>query len=321
LTLYTNQNWNTIIEDIHELTLPQKLATVTNCFMLVFGCHQDIEAAMNLTSALQEETLSVVWSNVLQQWSSMGYLWQEYPVYGKYENYMTSVVEPAISLLTGWNTTTGVNANYTSIVDTVLFMASYFHVPSFTSQAQILFQNYIANKTASPINSNIKNAVFWSIVSNGGQTEYNQMMQLYLNTEDPSEANSALQALYAPRDAFLCQETLQLIEQNNASTLISISQAARMALLNVNCRIFAWKFIENQLSNIFLEYGQGEEFEAIPDTLLTFTSSELFYNLLQDYFVIYGGFYDDDYMATTLKKAQRNLSFIQCNEQRLEVLL
>jgi len=311
------------LESIDQLSISQKFATITNAFMLVFGCHQDIGAAINLTSALQTETSDVLLNSLVQQWSSMAYLLQEEPIYGKFEEYMEQVLTPILSLV-GWNATNPSNDSYSSIRQTILFSGAYLEVPSIIQTAQTLFNAYIANSTEFPLNNVIKPAVYWSVIRTGGEIEYNQVMQLYLEAiaqGNQVDVSVILQALSASKDVFLCSTTIQLIEQSNQTTLTIISQVAMMGLLNINCRFNSWKFIESQLDNLIEEYGEGEYLQTIPDTLLTFTFSDIYYGLLFDYFNDNSDFYPSSYITTTLKKAQINLSFIQCNAARLSELL
>jgi len=247
-------------------------------------------------------------------------IFQEQPYYGQFETYVTNTMKNIVSTV-GWNNNNNPNDYTDDLIRSVLYTTVYFESPSDIATAQNLYAQFNQG-TITLLQSNRK-AVYYATVRYGTQADYDSMNVRYTNAvaaNNYDETTDTFAGLCAPKDLFLCQKTLNMVNNDNTTDVLQKLNLANVMLQsNPNCRLTAFNFMVDMWNQLLDAVGPapnnvyGSYVRTIPYNFVPLAASDLEILLLQAFMQSHVDVYGQDFINKEISIANLNLAIIAKN--------
>jgi puromycin-sensitive aminopeptidase len=233
-----------------EIPPRDRISLISDYFNLSRAGVISITEFLNLLKSYKNENHYSIWSQIS---SCLGYLLNNLSsksYYSKFQAMVSKIFEPLMESL-GWDSKKG-ESDLDVLTRTIAIsiLAACDHQETIKEATK----RFKENKTLSP---DLRSLVYNLVVKNGGETEYDQMIQIYENAELNEEKNRALSALCKSKDSKLLKRTLELIMGDQVRAQDFITPLDSLSS-NSFSRIAIWEFVKENWKLILKKFdGTG----------------------------------------------------------------
>lgn len=216
----------------------------------------------------------------------------------------------------GWENKKDESHNETVLRPIVLSAGSYFGDKSVIIQSKKLFNN----RKKQPINADMRNIVYTTIISEGGEKEYKIILNMYKNEIMHEEKNRLLGSLGASRNEKLLKQTLEFIT-TDAVRMQDRNGAFASVLVNTHGRTLGWEFLKKNWKKIGEAYGEGNHLLARLVAALNLNTTKVAYDDIKKFFKTHSAPSADRTILQTLEHIDSNIGWLKRDEKKIELWL
>jgi len=192
------------------LNVENRAGLVADAGALAASGHLNTSCFLDLVSQWTEESQFVVWGEMLARVGAIKDAWnfQSPEIVRGLEKLTISLTGPKAKSL-GWKFSKDedhISAQFKALLFGVSGMAGE---PEIVKAAQDMFQQFVSGEQ-SAIHPNIRGSVYSIVLKNGGEKEWNDVLNIYKNPSSIDEKNTALRCLGQTRKLELMKKTLDL---------------------------------------------------------------------------------------------------------------
>ncbi|MCX6757979.1 MAG: M1 family metallopeptidase [Candidatus Nomurabacteria bacterium] len=195
----------------------------------------------------------------------------------------------------------------------VLGASSYFGDTDTISKMKIIFENR-KNKI---INPDIRSIIYGTIVREGGEKEYNEILEMFNTETMHEEKNRLLGALGATRNKKLLQKTLDFIMTDKVR-LQDRNSAFASVLVNTHGREIGWEFLKRNWDKIGKAYGDGNHLLARLVSVLNRNTTKEALNDIKKFFKTHSAPSAERTILQTLEHIDSNIKWLKRDEKNIE---
>eukprot|EP01118_Nematostelium_gracile_P012838 TRINITY_DN4754_c0_g1_i2.p1 TRINITY_DN4754_c0_g1~~TRINITY_DN4754_c0_g1_i2.p1 ORF type:complete len:947 (-),score=202.94 TRINITY_DN4754_c0_g1_i2:66-2906(-) len=243
---------NRLINDSASVPAASRCAIMSDQFAMVLTKMMPVNEILDFIGLLQNEQDYTVWAASLSGIAKLTKLIELQPFFGDFEDYMLQLVTPAVNYV-GFNV--GDNDSHTKklLRPIILRYAAVFGDTSVQTWAKEIFTQFMVN--GSYIHPDLRSVVYNTAVENGGEIEYNFLLQRAVSTQVAAEKTKCLQALSKTKLPYLLQKTLQIsLDSKYVRPQDTISVISYVAS-NVYGQQLAWNFVKSNIDYFTKRYG------------------------------------------------------------------
>ncbi|OLL24887.1 Aminopeptidase 2 [Neolecta irregularis DAH-3] len=192
------------------LNAEDRAGLVADAGALSASGHSNTSYFLNLVSQWTEESEFVVWGEMLARIGAIKDAWgfQSPEIVRALEKLTIALTGPKAKSL-GWEFSKDedhISAQFKALLFGVSGMAGD---PEIVKAAQDMFEKFVSGQQ-SAIHPNIRGSVYSIVLKNGGEKEWNEVLNIYKNPSSIDEKNIALRSLGQTRKLELIKKTLDL---------------------------------------------------------------------------------------------------------------
>eukprot|EP01096_Ripella_sp_DP13-Kostka_P011993 TRINITY_DN492_c1_g1_i1.p1 TRINITY_DN492_c1_g1~~TRINITY_DN492_c1_g1_i1.p1 ORF type:complete len:1016 (+),score=563.28 TRINITY_DN492_c1_g1_i1:219-3266(+) len=280
-TNYPDQYWNALKLNMHNVLPPADRAGLINdAFVLARAGALAVTQALDLGSALAFERQYAVWVSALTELIHISDLLLEEECFGSFKLYMIDILSNVVDFV-GWVPDSNDSQSTTLLRSTILQQAVTYGVPGTVDHALGLWAKFNDEDDSTPIDPDLRPAVYYAASRYGTDLDYIALYRLYLATTNAAEGRRILYALGKAREFYLLEATLHLCINTTLvraqDTVYCISGVAANPL----GRNLAWNFVQENWSLLSgPPYALGSLITATTshfDTLTDFNQVQSFF--------------------------------------------
>ena len=235
-----------------RLSATDRFGMVSDVFATTEAGISDTLVALQLLSAMREETDYVVWGSLSGGLGSVIGVVEDETMRNQLDEFGRWLVDVNVKRL-GWEAAGEEDSFSTLMRPVVLHQAVRFGNPAVTKEAKRRFDHYMQGGDIDP---NLRPVILYAAARHGGADEYATIQQRYLTEESPQAKISLLGALGHFRKRALVEEYLKFglgPDVRPQDIYIIIAWAFR----NRDGRDLAWQWMQDNWPEFLRRYGQG----------------------------------------------------------------
>jgi puromycin-sensitive aminopeptidase len=235
-----------------DLRETDRFGLVDDVFAAAEAGLTDSAVALKLVEALRAETDYTVWAAVTGGFGSLENVVENQALRDRLDNFGHWLVQPNVARL-GWEPHAGEPVFDTLMRPLVLAQAVRFDDEAVSSEARRRFDDFVAGR---PVNPDLRPVALYAAARNGGETEYNAMLERYRTEQSPQLKMSLLGSMGRFRKPELIQRYLDFglsPEVRPQDIYIVMAWSFR----NRDGRELAWKWVKHNWDEFIRRYGEG----------------------------------------------------------------
>ncbi|XP_056008322.1 putative aminopeptidase-2 isoform X2 [Ostrea edulis] len=256
---YDLDNWNKLIGQLkadHKVIHTTNRAQLINdAWSLAKAGELPMEIALQTIEYLGDEMDYVPWTAAEKQLSYVQKMLVRTSLYGKYKNFMSSLLKKPFQRLGLDNSKSSHLEIYTR--SDLASLACSYDVPSCRDQVKRIFDQWMTNPSVYHVDPNLKTLVYCTGVAEGDESEWNFVLQQYKQSTLAAESSRLLYALACSKQTWLLSRYLELIlhsdlvrKQDAVSVINYISQ-------NTIGKDLVWNSVRQNWEQLRRDYGGG----------------------------------------------------------------
>ncbi|KAL2216786.1 aminopeptidase [Thermoascus aurantiacus ATCC 26904] len=192
------------------LTVEDRAGMIADSGALAASGYQKTSGLLSLLKGFDSESEYVVWNEILNRVGTLRAAWvfEDSKVRDALKAFQRSLVSAKAHEL-GWQFSDGDGHILQQFKGLMFGSAGMADDPTVVNAAKEMFKRF-ADGDLNAIHPNIRGSVFSIVLKNGGEKEYNIVLNRYRNAPTSDEKNTALRSLGAAEDPALIQRTLEL---------------------------------------------------------------------------------------------------------------
>lgn len=192
------------------LTVEDRAGMIADSGALAASGYQKTSGLLSLLKGFDSESEYVVWNEILNRVGTLRAAWvfEDSKVRDALKAFQRSLVSAKAHEL-GWQFSDGDGHILQQFKGLMFGSAGMADDPTVVNAAKEMFKRF-ADGDLNAIHPNIRGSVFSVVLKNGGEKEYNIVLDRYRNAPTSDEKNTALRSLGAAEDPALIQRTLEL---------------------------------------------------------------------------------------------------------------
>eukprot|EP01123_Difflugia_compressa_P005969 TRINITY_DN18102_c0_g1_i1.p1 TRINITY_DN18102_c0_g1~~TRINITY_DN18102_c0_g1_i1.p1 ORF type:complete len:732 (-),score=138.48 TRINITY_DN18102_c0_g1_i1:85-2145(-) len=203
---YTDTLLQRLGSNLMQLSPEDRAGIQSDSFALAISGDIPLTSYLQLLSYYKDDTNDTVWSDLLGNLSSIRKLFSGTSASHNLEKFVLEVSE-TIGKNLGWISPPGEDESRQSLRGLVLHARGSCGDAEVIAEAKKRFEQYLTDRTSLP--ADLQSAVFYLVVSTGGEHELNQMIEVYKNSTLPAEKVTALRCIGASKNVDLLQRALE----------------------------------------------------------------------------------------------------------------
>lgn len=264
-------------DNVNQLLPSERLGLQNDWFALSFANQMDISSALELATKYVEEDNYAVWADLADNLDSLLTLWEEEPSSNILSSICKDIFVSSLNRI-GWENQEG--ESDLRVLHRALMMkyAGALGDDKMIKLARSMFQDHI--NQVNQIHPDQQGLVFQIVMKFGGESEFNQLMDLYKRTESTEGKVRILRALAVSPTEELVRKALELSISNDVRpqdtfyAFVSTSGSSKgrdiaWRFLKENWEIFVDKFADGQFlfpriityATKFQSYSMADEVE------------------------------------------------------------
>ncbi|XP_062585470.1 uncharacterized protein LOC134247152 isoform X2 [Saccostrea cucullata] len=256
---YDLDNWNKLIGQLkadHEVIYSTNRAQLINdAWALAKAGELPMETALQTIEYLGAEMDYVPWTAAEKELSYVRKMLVRTPLYGEYKNFMASLLKKPFGKLGLDNS----NSNHLEIYtrSDVADLACTYDVPGCRTQVKAIFDKWMSNPTVNLVDPNLKTMVYCTGVAEGGESEWDFVLQQYKDSTLASESSRFLYAMSCSKQTWLLSRYLEyaldtnVVRKQDATTVITYISR------NTIGKDLVWNFVRQNWDQLRKDYGGG----------------------------------------------------------------
>ncbi|KAL1998632.1 hypothetical protein VTN02DRAFT_5868 [Thermoascus thermophilus] len=200
------------------LTVEDRAGMIADSGALASSGYQKTSGLLSLLKGFDSESEFVVWNEILSRVGTLraAWLFEDSKVKDALKAFQRSLVSAKTHEL-GWRFSPEDGHILQQFKALMFGNAGMADDPTVVKAAQDMFARF-AEGDLSAIHPNIRGSVFSIVLKNGGEKEYNVVLDRFRNAPTSDEKNTALRSLGASEDPALVQRTLDLALSNEVKS-------------------------------------------------------------------------------------------------------
>lgn len=196
------------------LTVEDRAGMIADAGSLAASGYQRTSGLLSLLEGLNDESEFVVWNEILARVGTLraAWLFEDTQTQDALKAFQRSLVSAKAHEI-GWQFSDKDDHILQQFKALMFGAAGSADDPVVVNAAKDMFQRF-ADGDLSAINSNIRSSVFCIALKNGGEKEYNVVLDRFRNGATSDESTTALRCLGAAEDPALVKRTLDLASGN-----------------------------------------------------------------------------------------------------------
>ncbi len=218
-----------------------------------------------------------------------------------------------ITQYVGWTEKKDESHNASLLRPLALAASSSFGNTEVIAQAKKIF----AGRKKKSIHPDLRGAVYGTIVREGGEKEYKEILAMYRAEHMHEEKNRLLGALGATRDKKLLQKTLEFIMTDEVR-MQDRNGAFASVLVNPHGRALGWNFLKKNWGKIGEAYGDGNHLLSRLISVLNRNTTRPAYNDIKKFFRTHKAPAADRTILQTLEYIDSNIRWLTRDSVKIE---
>lgn len=250
-----------------RLTEQDRFGIIRDSFVLSEAGYSLTHDALTLALAFKNDESYIVWSEIASEVSKIKNILFGTDEYNKFQSYVVSLFA-SIGGKIGWDKKSGESHDTTLLRSIVLGMLGRNGHEETIRKAKELFKKDIAK-----IHSDIRGLVYILVAENGGETEFNLLLERYKKETFQEEKDRLLRSLCVFKDKKLLEKTLQFAFSEEVKAQDSFKVIAFICA-NPYGRNLAFKKVQKEWEDIVEKYGGGHLYSRFIKPFANFTTME-----------------------------------------------
>jgi len=234
-----------------------RIGLVSDVFALSIAGKISMSEVLGVLSFFKNEDDYIVWGEITSRLSEVLSVWweQEDSVQSKLRTFIKSLYARQVSAL-GFEPRADEGDKISLMRPLILGMAGKCGDEVVLKEARVRFDRFIAGDS-SAIHPNLRGVVYSLIIRNGGQAEFDQVLNLYQKFTVPDQKLSALGALGASREPSVIMAALELSKRDDLVRPQDCMYIFRTVGVNTAGRRLCWEFVQQNWKFFYDRYYRG----------------------------------------------------------------
>uniref|UniRef100_A0A8C7JBL1 Aminopeptidase n=1 Tax=Oncorhynchus kisutch TaxID=8019 RepID=A0A8C7JBL1_ONCKI len=257
---YDPANWDRLLSqletNIHEIPLINRGQLIDDAFNLARAKHINVTLALRTTKYLRNDTEYIPWESALRNLDYFILMFDRSEVYGPMQAYMRKQVGGLYQHFKNFTTVPEDPSEQYNQINAISVACSN-DIEDCQKMAKKLFDNWMTNKTSSPIQPNLKATIYCQGIAAGGEKEWEFAWGKFQNATTASEKDKLRFALSCTRKIWLLNRYLEYTLNPDKIRKMDAISTINYIARNVAGQAIAWNFVRAHWNYISLEYGGG----------------------------------------------------------------
>lgn len=245
-----------------------RFGIIRDTFALSESGQVETSQAMKLALSYTHEESYNVWAQIASDLSKLSNLLADEKYYSRFENYAQRVFARVAKHLS-WERKKNESHSHTLLRSLALYSAGTYGSKEIIEHARLLFRDEVSGKKKIP--SDLRGVVLNLVAENGGEHEYEIILNLFHKTTLEEERDRFLRALCLFPDKKLLKETLTLAFGHDMHGQDPV-KAINFVFSNPQGREVAWEHLKTSWDTIAKRFGGGHLFTRFVEPLDVFSS-------------------------------------------------
>ncbi|HMS23050.1 MAG TPA: M1 family metallopeptidase [Candidatus Levybacteria bacterium] len=250
-----------------RLSEQDRFGVIRDAFVLSEAGYASTHDALGLALAFKNDESYIVWSQIASEVSRVKNILFGTEEYGKFQNYIVSLFTP-IGRKIGWDKKNAESHETTLLRSIVLGTLGRNGDEDTIKKAKELFRKDVAK-----IHSDIRGLVYILVAENGGEREFDILLERYKKETFQEEKDRLLRSLCVFRDKHLLEKTLQFAFSEEVKAQDSFKVVAFICA-NPYGRNLAFKKVQKEWEDIVEKYGGGHLYSRFIKPFANFTTNK-----------------------------------------------
>ena len=232
-----------------------RFALIRDIFALVESGNLSASEALNFMMAYKDETSYIVWAEVVTHLLEFRQLFFDEPIQKELNTFAQNLLQN-IAKKSGWIKKKGETHEETLLRSTVTYALGASGDQAVIKHARSLFSTFLKS---GKLDSDIRGIVFMLVAENGGEDEYKEFENIYMNSQMEEEKDRALKAMCSFRDKKLLKKTLTL----GFSADVRAQDAFKVVYLMCNNPYgidIVWEYVKDHWDEVVGRFAGGHLF-------------------------------------------------------------
>ena len=239
---------------IKKLSVHDRLGLVRDMFALAEAGYIPTTEALEFSLAYTDETEYIVWSELAGGISRVYNIISDQPWNDLYKQYARSLFAPLVEKM-GFEKKKNESHSATFLRSLSLSYAGWSQDANTIREAQKRFKN----KNNTPIEADIRSAVYGIVASHGSKKEWDEFKKLYVSEGLHEQKDRYGRALTQFKDTVLLEKTLEFAISKDVRTQDAPFLIAQV-WQNTHGRDLTWRWLKKNWPTILKRYGEGGHF-------------------------------------------------------------
>jgi len=306
---YSTKMWKNLIVNIDDFDTEDRFDLFNDMFSIATSTVESIDPSLmfDMLLALKNDETSILWENMHQSILKLHQLLAGESVSLSFSRMVRELVQNKYQSV-GWVDQPGNDdeENLDELRPFVINLACRFGLGACVKEASKRYQE----RNSTTIQPILRNAVYRAVVSNGGESEYYQILNQFKEEQDSVEKTKLMYALAYSQQIPLLQTTLELAISPLVKPQDSIFLIREVARNVPNGPSVAWNFVRTRYDAILSKCGQDQV-----SNRLVFGVGSLFNNVFQkdeliQFFAPHIEKLSMKYYTNTLEAIEKNAKFL-----------
>lgn len=246
-----------------------RFALVRDAFALVESGDSNSYEALKLLSYFQSETSYIVWAEIVLHLLEYKNLLHQKGLDKEFSVFSKDLLEK-ISSRVGWSKSKKESQEETLLRSTILYAFGTFGDKKTIERAKQVFSSYVGGKKVDP---DLKGVSFTLSAENGGKSEFDKFLDIYMSANSEEEKDRALRALCSFKDKSLLKKILTI----GFSKDVRAQDAFKVVYLltsNPYAIDLTWLYIKEHWEDVVNRFAGGHLFSRFVSPFSRFTTFE-----------------------------------------------
>ncbi|EFA82031.1 puromycin-sensitive aminopeptidase-like protein [Heterostelium album PN500] len=255
-----------LLPQIQSMKLPavDRLGLLSDSVSLSKAGQLPITAFLDLAAASTAETEFTIWSYIIDSLTRLSQIVERCPFNSELNNFLVKLLTP-VSKKLGFDPIQGEAPGNVLLREKVNTRLGVLGQADIVAESRKRFEQL---KSGQSIPSDVRSVVFATVIANGGENEYNQLVEFYKASKDNSERQAVLQVIGQSSVESLVAKALDF----SLSTDVR-SQDTFIVWLSVNHKLrdHSWKYFVQNFDDIYKKFQESGLFHRMISATMTAT--------------------------------------------------
>lgn len=291
-----------------------RIGVVSDVFALSIAGKISMSEVLSVLSFFKNEDDYIVWGEITSRLSGVLSVWweEEESVQNKLRAFIRSLYARQVAAL-GFEPRASEGDKVSLMRPLILGMAGKCGDENVLKEARARFDRFIAGDSAA-IHPNLRGVVYSLVIRNGGQAEFDQVLNLYQTFTVPDQKLAALGALGSSKDVSVIRAALELSKRDDIVRPQDCMYIFRTVGVNSAGRRLCWEFVQENWKFFYDRYYRGSI--SLLSRVISFSTQE--FSKTSDADAVEKFFADKD-VSSVDRTVQQSLEKIRSNSAWLSV--